>query len=154
MLRPYMWIRCTYMPVRCSHYINISISAALSRVLIGGRFSAAFLFIALEHLPLIEGGGLSSRRKWLHPTVTVTTGNTLPRGLVPTVSSSAKDIDSPARTCSEWSSRGFLAGEAPQMIFPAQLHQAQRNHMAEYVRMQNMTNWYKLNQKNLNECDD
>ena len=58
MLRPYMWIRCTYMPVRCSHYINISISAALSRVLIGGRVSAAFLFIALEHLPLIEGGSL------------------------------------------------------------------------------------------------
>ena len=153
MLRPYMWIRCTYMPVRCSHYINISISATLSRVLIGGRFSAAFLFIALEHLPLIEGGvspaggsGFIQLSRWLLAIHC--------RGLVPTVSSLAKDIDSPARTCSEWSSRGFLAGEAPQMIFPAQLHQAQRNHMAEYIRMQNMTNWYKLNQKNLNECDD
>ena len=129
-----MWIRCTYMPVRCSHYINISISATLSRVLIGGRFSAAFLFIALEHLPFISLNrrGSLSRRKWLHPTVKVTTGNTLPRGLVPTVSSLANNIDSPARSCSvHEATRGFLAGEAPQMIFPAQLHQAQRNHMAE-----------------------
>ena len=97
MLRPYMWIRCTYMPVRCSHYINISISATLSRVLIGGRSFAAFLVVAFQHLASVEGG-LSSR-KWLHP-VKVTTGNTLPRGLVPTVSASAKDIDSLAR-CSE-----------------------------------------------------
>lgn len=54
---PYMWIRCTYMPVRCSHYINISIS---------------------DYWQYIAEG---------------------------------------------LSANGFLAGEAPQMIFPAQLHQ-------------------------------
>lgn len=56
---PYMWIRCTYLPVRCAHYINISI----------GDY-------------------------WQY----------IAEGL---------------------SANGFLAGEAPQIVFPAQMRQRQ-----------------------------
>ena len=31
--RPYMWMRCTYLPIRCAHHINISIGPKLGNIL-------------------------------------------------------------------------------------------------------------------------